>query len=93
MKSVLHNLASHPYLWLALAGLLERIGLPLFLSPLLVAAGALAATGQMHFDVALWITLLACLAGDALWYELGRARGESVLHTLCRISFEPDRRR
>jgi membrane protein DedA with SNARE-associated domain len=75
---------------LALAGLLERIGLPLFLSPLLVAAGALAATGQMHFDVALWITLLACLAGDALWYELGRARGESVLHTLCRISFEPE---
>jgi membrane protein DedA with SNARE-associated domain len=90
MRSLLHSLAGHPYIFLALSGLLERVGFPLLLSPVLVAAGALAATGQMHFDLALWITLLACIAGDTLWYELGRQKGDSVLHTLCRISLEPE---
>lgn len=90
MKSILHLLVHHPYLVLLNAALLERVGAPLLLSPMLVAAGALAASGQMRFDLALWIALLACVAGDALWYELGRRKGDSVLSTLCRISFEPD---
>lgn len=72
------------------SGLLERIGAPLLFSPVLVAAGALAAAGQMRFDLALWIALAVCVAGDALWFELGRKKGDSVLSTLCRISFEPD---
>lgn len=90
MKSTLHLLVSHPYLVLVTAGLLERVGAPLFFAPVLVAAGALAATGQMRFDIALWFALLTCIAGDALWFELGRKKGDSVLSTLCRISFEPD---
>ena len=89
MKTLLHSLTSHPYAVLILSGLLERIGLPLLLSPVLVGAGALAAAGQVRLDLALWITLLACVVGDTLWYELGRKRGETVLSILCRISFEP----
>jgi membrane protein DedA with SNARE-associated domain len=89
MTTFLNSLTAHPYLVLLLAGVLERVGFPLFLSPVLVGAGALAAVGQMRLDVALWVTLLACVAGDTLWYELGRKRGDSVLSTLCRISFEP----
>ncbi|HEY7405395.1 MAG TPA: VTT domain-containing protein [Candidatus Angelobacter sp.] len=90
MKSTLHLLVSHPYLVLLTAGFLERVGAPLFFAPVLVAAGALSAAGQARFDVALWLALLTCIAGDALWFELGRKRGDSVLSTLCRISFEPD---
>ncbi len=90
MRALLQILAGHPYLLLAISGLLERIGFPLLLSPVLVAAGALAATGQVHFDLALWITLLVSIAGDTLWYETGRKKGDSVLHTLCRISLEPE---
>lgn len=90
MKSILHLLLSHPYMVLLTAGLLERIGAPLLFSPVLVAAGSLAAGGQLRFDVALWIALITCVIGDALWYELGRKKGNSVLATLCRISFEPD---
>ena len=90
MKSTLHLLVNHPYLVVLTAGLLERVGAPLFFAPVLVAAGALAAAGQMRFDVALWIALLTCIAGDALWFELGRKKGDSVLSILCRISFEPD---
>ncbi|MGC2694385.1 MAG: VTT domain-containing protein [Candidatus Angelobacter sp.] len=90
MKSLLHLLVSHPYLVLLTSGLLERIGAPLLFSPVLIAAGSLAAAGQLRFDVALWIALLTCVAGDGLWYELGRKKGNSVLAILCRISFEPD---
>ncbi len=90
MKSILHMVVSHPYMVLLGSGLLERVGAPLLLSPVLVAAGALAAGGELRFDVALWIALLTCIAGDTLWYELGRKKGDSVLSLLCRISFERD---
>ncbi len=90
MKSILQLLVGHPYFVLLSSALLERIGAPLLLSPVLVAAGALAASGQMRFDLALWIALAASIVGDTLWYELGRKKGSSVLSTLCRISFEPD---
>ncbi len=90
MKELLHLLTSHPYTVLLASALLERLGLPLFLSPVLVGAGALAAAGQMRFDLGFWVALLACVAGDAVWYELGRSRGDRVLSILCRISFEPD---
>jgi len=88
MRSFLNSLTSHPYIVLAVSGLLERVGFPLLLSPVLVAAGALAATHHMQFDLAVWIALLACIAGDTLWYELGRRKGDSVLYALCRISLE-----
>jgi membrane protein DedA with SNARE-associated domain len=90
VKATLHLLVSHPYLVLLISGMLERVGAPLLFSPVLVAAGALAAAGQLRFDVALWIALFSCIVGDALWFELGRKKGNSVLSTLCRISFEPD---
>ncbi|HSM85509.1 MAG TPA: VTT domain-containing protein [Candidatus Limnocylindrales bacterium] len=90
MKELFHLLTSHPYAVVLLSALLERIGLPLLLSPVLVGAGALAAAGQMRFDAGFWVALIACVAGDSLWYEAGRTRGDSVLSILCRISFEPD---
>jgi membrane protein DedA with SNARE-associated domain len=90
VKPLLHLLAGHAYLALFLAGLLERFGIPLLLSPFLVAAGALAASGDVRFDIAMWATLMACVIGDALWYEVGRKKGDSVLSFLCRISLERD---
>src|SRR5215471_3852309 len=90
MKTLLHALTSHPYLVLLLSGLLERTGFPLLLSPVLVGAGALAAAGGMRFDLGLWLALAACVVGDAMWYELGIKKGDSVLSTLCRISLEPE---
>jgi membrane protein DedA with SNARE-associated domain len=90
VKELLHLLTSHPYMVLLASALLERLGLPLFLSPVLVGAGALAAAGQMRFDLGFWVALVACIVGDGVWYELGRRRGDSVLSLLCRISFEPD---
>jgi len=90
VKSFLHLVVGHPYLVLLASGLLERVGAPLLFSPVLVAAGALAAGGQLRFDVAVWIALATCVIGDSLWYEIGRKKGDRVLSMLCRISLEPD---
>jgi membrane protein DedA with SNARE-associated domain/rhodanese-related sulfurtransferase len=88
--SDLHFLARQGTLWMFVATFAERIGLPLFVTPLLFAAGALAAMGKLDFGLLLLVTTVACLAGDTLWYELGRWKGSTLLGLLCRISFQPD---
>ena len=80
----------HGYLWLFLATLLERIGLPLLVTPVVVAAGAVAGLGDMSLAPIIGLTVVASELGDWLWYELGRSRGASVLKILCKISLEPD---
>jgi membrane protein DedA with SNARE-associated domain len=90
VKSLMQLLLGHPYMVLLASGLLERVGAPLLFSPVLVAAGALAAGGHLRFDVAVWIALATCVLGDTLWYEIGRRKGDRVLAMLCRISLEPD---
>ena len=69
---------------------LEQMGLPLPVVPLLLAAGALSATGKFNPFLGVGITVLACLIADTIWFYLGRYRGHRVLGLLCRISLEPD---
>lgn len=68
----------------------EQIGLPVPAIPVLLAAGALAGAGKMSLTWAVLLSLVACFAGDFIWYELGRHRGRHALNLLCRISLEPD---
>lgn len=70
--------------------LAEQLGLPLPAVPVLLAAGALAGAGTIDLTGAIVLSVLACLAGDLVWYELGRRRGRYALNLLCRISLEPD---
>jgi membrane protein DedA with SNARE-associated domain len=83
-------LARHGALWMFLVTLGERLGLPVFISPLLLAAGAMVAVDPMHFWLVLFATAVPCLLGDAMWYELGRWKGRSVIAAMSRISFVPD---
>jgi membrane protein DedA with SNARE-associated domain len=83
-------LARHGALWMFLVTLGERLGLPVFISPLLLAAGAMVAVNPMQFWLVLFATAVPCLLGDAMWYELGRWKGRSVIAAMCRISFVPD---
>jgi membrane protein DedA with SNARE-associated domain/rhodanese-related sulfurtransferase len=69
---------------------LEQMGLPLPAMPVLLAAGALSATGRFSLFTGIGVTVLACVAADAIWFYLGRYRGHQVLGLLCRISLEPD---
>jgi membrane protein DedA with SNARE-associated domain/rhodanese-related sulfurtransferase len=69
---------------------LEQMGLPIPTQPLLIAAGALSATGKFNLPLGLVAAVIACLVADAFWFYLGRYRGNQILALLCRISLEPD---
>jgi membrane protein DedA with SNARE-associated domain/rhodanese-related sulfurtransferase len=73
-----------------LAVFVEQMGLPLPALPWLLAAGALSAAGKFSLPLGLGVTVIACLVADAVWFYLGRYRGNQVLALLCRISLEPD---
>jgi membrane protein DedA with SNARE-associated domain/rhodanese-related sulfurtransferase len=89
MNEALHFLTQHGTFVLFAAVFAEQIGLPLPAVPFLIAAGALVGTGQMALGIAVGTAVLAALAGDQVWFELGRRRGRRVLNWLCRISLEP----
>ncbi len=83
-------LAQHGLLLVFGNVLLAQLGLPLPAMPMLVIAGAFAASGQMGLASILGVTLAASLLGDTPWYFAGRHYGYRVLRTLCRIAIEPD---
>ena len=89
MNEILEFLTNHGSLVLAAAVFAEQVGLPLPAMPFLIAAGALVGTGQMTLGMAVVSAVLAAMAGDQVWFELGRRRGRMVLNWLCRISLEP----
>jgi membrane protein DedA with SNARE-associated domain/rhodanese-related sulfurtransferase len=78
-------------IWVVLGLVLASgAGLPLPAPLILLAAGVLAGEGRLSLAAVIAGSVLALLATDLLWYQLGRWRGRSILGLLCRISLEPD---
>ena len=69
--------------------LVEQLGLPLPSVPVLLAAGALSAQGQISFPLALAVGIAASLIADSVWFFIGRTQGHRVLRVLCKLSLEP----
>jgi membrane protein DedA with SNARE-associated domain/rhodanese-related sulfurtransferase len=69
--------------------LVEQFGIPLPATPVLLAAGALSAQGQLSFPAALLAGVAASLAADSSWFLIGRRYGHHVLRILCKLSLEP----
>jgi membrane protein DedA with SNARE-associated domain len=90
MGETLQFLIGYGYLVIFGWVFLEQVGLPLPAIPVLFAAGALAGAGRLSLPLALALAVVAALAGDLIWYEIGRRKGGRVLNFLCRISLEPD---
>jgi len=90
MAELISFLLRHGYAVLFVAVFLEQFGVPVPSAPILLAAGALAAHGDLSFTAILIIGTAASLFGDLVWYELGRRRGHRVLRLICRLSLEPD---
>jgi membrane protein DedA with SNARE-associated domain len=90
MNGQLQFLAEHGYAVLFFWVLIEQGGLPIPAMPMLLAAGALAASGQIGFLPALLLAMLAAMLADTMWYQFGKRGGMSVLSFLCRVSLEPD---
>lgn len=89
MSETLQWLLQHGYAAIAVYVLAKQLGLPLPAAPVLVAAGALAGSGELGFAQVIGLALLASLAADVLWYEIGRRYGRRVLRFLCHRSLEP----
>jgi membrane protein DedA with SNARE-associated domain/rhodanese-related sulfurtransferase len=61
-------------------------GVPLPVVPVLLAAGALAATGRVSIVEIVAVAVGASLCADLGWYGVGRWRGAGVLAVLGRLS-------
>lgn len=58
----------------------RQIGLPLQTPLFLLAAGALAAAGELGLVLSPGLSIIACVLADWVWYEAGRRKGDKVLH-------------
>jgi membrane protein DedA with SNARE-associated domain len=90
MHRTLEFLLHHGHAVLLVWVFVEQIGLPVPSLPILLAAGALAGAGKFSFAGSIFLSVLACLVADSIWYSLGRVRGIKILQLLCKISLEPD---
>ncbi len=70
--------------------LLEQLGAPIPAIPVLVVAGALSVERDLSAGKVVAVAVVASLIADSVWYALGRAQGNRILKTLCRISLSPD---
>jgi membrane protein DedA with SNARE-associated domain/rhodanese-related sulfurtransferase len=89
MELPTHILLTYGYLLLFAWVLVEQLGVPLPATPVLLAAGALSAEGQLSLPLALLAGLTASLVADTSWFLIGRKHGHRVLRLLCRLSMEP----
>lgn len=90
MPSFRSLLLLHGYAFLFFYVLGVQAGMPIPADPLLLIMGALAANRLYSVWLAFLVTVVAALAADLCWYEVGRRRGRSVLALLCKLSIEPD---
>jgi membrane protein DedA with SNARE-associated domain/rhodanese-related sulfurtransferase len=84
-----HILITYGYLLLFAWVLVEQCGIPLPATPILLAAGALSAEGQLSFSLALLAGVVAAITADSSWFLIGRRYGHHVLRVMCKLSMEP----
>ncbi len=90
MTDIIDLLLQHGVLIVFATTLMARIGAPLPAAPMLVVAGGLASAGQFPGAAVFGVSMLANVAGDAVWFWSGRRHGHRVMRLLCRISMSPD---
>jgi len=77
------------YSGLFLAVLAQQAGLPIPSVVFLMAAGALSAHGAMSPAIIVLLGVLGCLAGDGVWYWIGRKWGSKAIRLVCRFTADP----
>ena len=90
MDETFQFLIRHDVAFVFAVAFVDQIGLPLPAAPWLLAAGALAVTGEMNWLTALGAAILGGLLADLIWFYLGRHYGKRVLDRLCRVSRNTD---
>ena len=83
-------LTTHGYLVIFVWVFLDQAALPLPSIPLLIAAGALVATGALDLTSVIVTASIAAILADVLWYQLGKRGGARAITYVCKLSLEPD---
>jgi len=83
-------LAEHCYLVIFVWVFLDQAALPMPSVPLLIATGALVATGVLDLTIVVVVASIAAMLADVLWYQLGKKGGEKAISYVCKLSLEPD---
>ena len=89
MHEVVRFVTKHGYSVLFGAVFAHQLGIPVPGPLFLVAAGALAAAGNLGLLAIFTLAVAACVLGDWPWYEAGRLWGDRVLHFLHRLTRDP----
>ena len=85
------NLLLHHGYWLLFGYvLIVSLGVPIPVDPLFLLMGAQAGDHRYSLFLSIVAAIVPALAGDILWYEIGKHKGRSVLSLLCKLSLEPD---
>src|SRR6185503_17326729 len=90
MEETLRFLAEYGVVVLTVVLFLDQLAVPVPPEQFLLGAGALAAEHRIDPVLAGGLALAAALAGNGIWYGLGRVKGSRILRFLCTLSLEPD---
>jgi membrane protein DedA with SNARE-associated domain/rhodanese-related sulfurtransferase len=88
MPVALEIFVQYGYLILFLWVMAEMLGVPIPATPLLLTAGTLTATHRLSLPLVVLVVVAGCLAGDTIWYFLGRRFGGAMVRLVCRLSLE-----
>jgi membrane protein DedA with SNARE-associated domain len=90
MNAIVQFVVSHGYPIVFAAVFARQIGLPVPAPAFLIAAGALAASGNLGFVAVVDLAVLACVLADWVWYEAGRSWGDKVLRFIHHLARDPE---
>ncbi|MDE1175283.1 MAG: VTT domain-containing protein [Edaphobacter sp.] len=79
------------YPWILIVVFARQLCLPLPAPLILIAAGAIAVEGRLDIAPIVIASVLGCLAGDGVWFWLGRRWGSRVVRIVCKLSSDPRR--
>ena len=89
MDAVGHLLETWGYGLLVLVGFVEFIGLPIASVPVLIVAGAVAASGGLSLPLVALSAAAGGLVADLTWYWITRWRGPRLVGTVCNLTSNP----
>jgi membrane protein DedA with SNARE-associated domain/rhodanese-related sulfurtransferase len=90
MNQIIEWIHRYPYTTVAIAVLLEQLGVPVPCYPLLLLAGALAYQGDASSGGLLLTAVVAAVVADTAWYVAGARLGNRALRLLCKVTISPD---
>jgi membrane protein DedA with SNARE-associated domain/rhodanese-related sulfurtransferase len=67
----------------------QQVGLPVPSIVFLMIAGSLSAHGKMSASIVVCLGIVGCLAGDGIWFSIGRKWGSKAMRVLCRFAADP----